>query len=81
MKTLYCCFREVLSDCFKRTNRIELVFGIRAYNGQKMLEKYCIAVSFEKELFSTNNSIPISLNVQIMILILYNIDSPRSFVG
>ena len=46
-----------------------------------MLEKYCYAVSFEKELFLTNNSIPITLNVQIMISILYNIDSPFCFVG
>ena len=35
----------------------------------KMLEKYCYAVSFENELFLTNNSIQISLNVQIMISI------------
>ena len=33
----------------------------------KMLEKYCYAVSFENELFLTNNSIPISLIVLIMI--------------
>ena len=35
----------------------------------KRLERYCYAVSFEKELFLTNRSIPISLNVQIMISI------------
>ena len=44
-------------------------FGHQSIQWSKMLEKYCYAVSFEKELFLTNNSIPISLNVQIMILI------------
>ena len=34
---------------------------------KKMLEKYCYAVSLEKELFLTNNSISISLKVHIMI--------------
>ena len=56
VKTLYFCFRELLRDCFKRTNSIETslteqVFGTRTYSGQKMLEKYCYALSFEKELF------------------------------
>ena len=46
-----------------------------------MLEKYCYAVSFENELFLTNNSKPISLNVQIMISFFYNIVSPFYFVG
>ena len=36
----------------------------------KMLEKYGYAVSFENELFLANNSIPISLDVQILISIL-----------
>ena len=35
----------------------------------KMLEKYCYAVSFEKEMFLTKHSISISLKVHIMISI------------
>ena len=43
--------------------------------------KNAYAVSFQKELFLTNNSIPISLKVHIMISILDNKDYPFCFAS
>ena len=73
VKSLYFCFREVLGAGFNRTNNIEHHLQNRFLASEhtvvKMLEKYCYAVSFEKELILTNKFLPIVLNVQIMISI------------
>ena len=42
------------------------VFGIRAYNGQNALKILLRCFIWKKELFVTNNYIPISLNVNFI---------------
>ena len=70
VKNLYLGLRKVLKDCFKRTNNTEhhgqYMFFASAY---KIVKNCLNAVSFEKELFLTNNPIPIFLKIHIMISI------------
>ena len=63
VKTLYFCSREVLRGQITLSIIDRKYFSYQSITRSKMLEKYCDAVSFEKEQFLTNNSIPISLKV------------------